>query len=71
MDYVKVLDHDNLVRDVNTGAIINIDKTSIDDAKKGRNGSSAIRKLQNDVEELKSELFEIKQLLRELIRHGN
>lgn len=71
MSYIKVLDYDNLVRDTDTGAIINIDKTSIDDIKKGRNGSTVIKTLQKDVEELKSELFEIKHLLRELIRHGN
>lgn len=71
MNYIKVIDHDNLVRDTDTGAIINIDKTSIDDIKKGRNGSTVIKTLQKDVEELKSELFEIKHLLRELIRNGN
>lgn len=71
MNYLKVLNHDNLVRDINTGAIINTDKASFEDIKKGRNGSAVIKKLQHDVEELKSELSEIKNLLRELIRHGN
>lgn len=71
MGYLKVLDHDNLVRDVDTGAIINIDKASIDNIKNGHSSSTVIKNLQKNVEELKSELFEIKKLLRELIRHGN
>lgn len=71
MEYIKVVDHSDLVRDPDTGAIINIDKVSSDALKNGRNVSFVIRKLQTDVEELKSELSEIKQLLRELIRHDN
>lgn len=71
MSYLKVVDHNDLVRDPDTGAIINIDKVSSDAVKNGRNVSFVIKKLQSDVEELKSELFEIKKLLRELIRHGN
>jgi len=71
MKYQKVIDHDHLVRDIDTGAIINIDKTSIDKLKNGQNGSTVIKTLQTNVEELKSELSEIKQLLRELIRHDN
>ncbi len=71
MSYLKVVDHNDLVRDSDTGAIINIDKVSSDSIKNGRNVSFIIKKLQCDVEELKSELSEIKNLLRELIRHGN
>jgi len=71
MNYIKVLDHDYLVRDPSTGAIINTDKTSLEDIKKLRTASSTIKNLQGDVENLKSELYEIKNLLKELIRNGN
>lgn len=71
MDYTKVIDHDYLVRDNATGAIINTDKSVFEDAKKRKNGSASIKKLQSDVEELKNELSDIKDLLRELIRNGN
>jgi hypothetical protein len=70
MNYIKVVDHDYLVRDPNTGAIINTDKALFEEAKKLRNGSSNIKKLQSDVESLKSELSDIKDLLKELIRNG-
>jgi hypothetical protein len=71
MNYIKVLDHDYLVRDKDTGAIINTDKSVFEEAKKLRNGSTSIKKLQCDVEDLKNELSDIKNLLRELIRNGN
>jgi len=71
MDYIKVIDHDYLVRDNGTGAIINTDKSVFEDARKRKNGSASIKKLQGDVEDLKNELSDIKDLLRELIRNGN
>lgn len=71
MDYLKVLDHDYLIRDTSTGAIINIDKDVFETAKKKQNIAATINQLQCNVEELKNELSEIKNLLRELIRHGS
>ena len=71
MDYLKVLDHDYLIRDTSTGAIINIDKGVFETAKKKQNVAASINQLQCNVEELKNELSEIKNLLRELIRHGS
>jgi len=71
MNYTKVMDHDYLVRDNNTGAIINTDKHVFEDVKKLRNGSTSIKNLQHDVDELKNELFDIKNLLREIIKNGN
>jgi hypothetical protein len=71
MEYTKVADHDYLVRDNSTGAVINIDKSSFENIKKSRDGVFNIKKLQNDVEILKNELSEIKTLLRELISNGS
>jgi hypothetical protein len=71
MEYTKVLDYDYLARDNHTGAIINTDKSIFEDARKRKNGSTSIKKLQGDVEDLKNELSDIKDLLRELIRNGN
>jgi hypothetical protein len=70
-NYVKVMDYDYLVRDNDTGAIINTDKGVFEDAKKLRNGSASIKNLQRDVDDLKHELFDIKNLLRELVKNGN
>jgi hypothetical protein len=66
MDYTKVIGHDALVRDENTGAIINLDDSTIEARKKTKHLSSAIE----DINMLKDELSEIKKLLREIIKNG-
>jgi len=59
--------HDGLVRDQNTGAIINLDDSAIEARRKSKHLSSALE----DINMLKNEISEIKSLLRELIKHGN
>jgi len=71
MDYVKVVGYDNLVRDTRTGAIINTDKDVFDEAKKRKFGASSLKQIQTDVEDLKNELSDIKNLLREFIRNAS
>lgn len=65
-NYSKVYGHEDLYRDNSTGAIINIDKSLFDGTKKSKSASGIIKNLQEDVEILKSELSEIKDLLREI-----
>ena len=67
MDYIKVEGHDGLVRDENTGTILNLDNSAIDARRKSKHLSSAL----DDINMLKNELFEIKSLLKELIQNGN
>ena len=67
MDYLKVDVHDGLVRDVNTGAIINRDDSAIEARRKSKQLSSALE----DINMLKNELFEIKSLLREIVNASN
>ena len=67
MDYIKVEGHDGLVRDQNTGAIINLDESSIQARRKARGLSSAL----DDINMLKNELSEIKSLLKELIKNAS
>ena len=67
---IQVEGHKNLYRDDNTGAIINCDQqgyVNYISQKKER------EKLKNDVQNLKSELSEIKLLLKEIIngQHKN
>jgi hypothetical protein len=71
MNYTKVADYDYLIRDNSTNAIINTDKTQFESAKNSRGLNTNIKKIYDDVENLKNELSEIKNLLRELIRNGN
>ena len=67
MDYLKVDGHDGLVRDVNTGAIINRDDSAIEARRKSKQLSSALE----DIKMLKNELFEIKSLMREIVNASN
>ena len=67
MDYLKVEGHDGLIRDVNTGAIINNDDSAIEARRKSKHLSSALE----DINMLKNELFEIKSLLRDLVNASN
>jgi len=67
MDYLKVDGHDGLVRDVNTGAIINQDDSAIEARRKSKHLASALE----DINMLKNELFEIKSLLRDLVNASN
>jgi hypothetical protein len=67
-NYIKVIDHDNLYRDENTGAIINTDRNT--DSIKKINSGKVIKSLKSDVECLKNELSEIKNLLREILTNG-
>ena len=63
MKYLKVEGHENLFRDVTTGAIVNTDKPA------PRNFSRTFNNALEDINTLKEELSEIKLLLREIVRN--
>ena len=67
MGYIKVEGHDGLVRDQNTGAILNQDNSAIEARRKLKHLNSALE----DINMLKDEVSEIKSLLRELIRNAS
>ena len=67
MDFVKVDGHDGLVRDQNTGAIINLDNSAIVARRKSKQLSSAL----DDINMLKNEVSDLKSLLRELIKNAS
>ncbi len=66
-DYVKVEGHSYLMRDGQSGAIIN---TNVNEMTQARVRKAQWKKQQNEVKELKSELQEMKQLLNKMIE-GN
>ena len=74
MDYYKVKDHDNLVRDPHTGAIINTNSTDYEQYVTRRNvKTNEHQKAQNmeeDLANLKNEIGEIKSLLKEIVSNG-
>jgi|TARA_S200002703_G_C3627928_1_gene192828 hypothetical protein len=64
-DYLKVKGHEGLYRDPSTGAIINTErppKSSL---------SNTFNSALDDINILKNEVSEIKNLLRELIRNAS
>tara|TARA_B100001113_G_scaffold217348_1_gene178297 strand:- start:173 stop:379 length:207 start_codon:yes stop_codon:yes gene_type:complete len=67
MDFVKVDGHDGLVRDQNTGAILNLDDSAIAARRKSMQLSSAL----DDINTLKNEVSELKSILRGIIKNGS
>ena len=62
--YKKVAEDTSFVRDMHTNAIINIDNEALLNYKKRKRSTA---KLQNDVDSLKNEMQEIKNLLVQLL----
>ena len=74
MDYYKVKDHGDLVRDPQNGAILNTNSVDYDKyvAQRQSNNEShqKTENIEQDLASLKSEINEIKSLLKELVSHG-
>tara|TARA_B100001113_G_scaffold298860_1_gene257063 strand:- start:480 stop:704 length:225 start_codon:yes stop_codon:yes gene_type:complete len=74
MDYERVKDHGDLVRDPNTGSIINVNSLDyqkyIARRKVKKEDNLKSLSVEEDLARLKSEMNEIKSLLKELV-NGN
>ena len=64
MNHIKVKDNDHLYRDVNSGAIINTDRSSFEKYKRSK---LKFHNMEHELDYLKSEISEIKSLLRQLV----
>ncbi len=71
MDYYKVKDNSDLVRDPSTGAILNTNSLDYDKYVAQRDAKNVEHKktenIERDISTLRRELDEIKSLLRELV----
>ena len=67
MSFAKVKGHSDLVRDMNSGAIINNDTSAIESRRKNLKLGSALE----DINNMKEEISEIKSLLRELAKNAS
>ena len=71
MSKLKVEGHNNLVRDLNSNAIVNTNTTDFSlymkRQKMREKQSDELRNTVKEINSLKSELFEIKKLLKEVI----
>jgi len=74
MSLQQVKDHRELVRDTESGAILNIDRTAylnaIERHKKIEKQKETIRNNTNDINSIKTELAEIKTMLKILLTEG-
>ena len=74
MDYIKVKNHDNLIRDSKSNFIVNTNKSEYDEyiarRKQKQNEKNKVDNLERDVSTLRNEITEIKDMLRSLI-NGN
>jgi hypothetical protein len=67
--YVKVKDHEDLVREKNNSAILNVDADALSKYKMRR---ELERKRNEEIDELKKDVSEIKSLLLQMIdKEGN
>jgi len=71
MTYAKVKGHSNLVRDLKSQAIINTDSDAyaryMARKKKQQKKDDEMRKVVREVNEIKTEMFEIKDLLKKVL----
>jgi hypothetical protein len=65
---LKVKGHDALYRDPSTGAILNNDQSEYAKFREARKRSSKFETMENDLNNLKEEISEIKSLLLQLIK---
>ncbi len=65
MDHLKVKDQDHLYRDVNSGAIINTDNSAFEKYKRSK---LKFQNMEHELNYLKSEISEIKNLLKQLVQ---
>ena len=72
-DYIKVDSDSDLVRDTNSNAIINNNKTEFDKflrlSEKKYKEKKEFENLKSDVNSMKSDLEEIKSLLKSIVRN--
>jgi len=74
MDYYKVEGHANLIKDKSTGAILNTDVSEYNNyialRNLKQNENEKIKSLESDVQNIQSDLKEIKTLLRSFINES-
>ena len=70
--YAKVTGKENLVRDERNGAILNVDNNALKSYKMARNNRikqlEKEERMENEIDNIKSDVSEIKDLLKDLIK---
>ena len=75
LHYAKVTGKDNLVRDEESGAILNVDNKGLNAYRAARDNRikqlEKEERMENEIDNIKSHVSEIKNLLNELIKRTN
>lgn len=66
-EYLKVVDHPDLVRQKDSKAILNVDVKELNKYKQERDEKMRLKRLLAESDQMKSDIEEIKSLLRQLI----
>ena len=71
MDYVKVKDHDHLIRNTRSNCIVNTNKAEYEEyvtrRKLKKSEKNKVENIERDISTLRNEITEIKDLLRSLV----
>ena len=67
-EYLKVIDHPELVRDNKSKAILNNDLDSLNKYREERTFKMKLQNVINDNEKMKTDIAEIKNLLEQLLK---
>ncbi len=66
----KVKDHNNLIRDPSNQAILNMDRDRLIDVKNKKHMRDSIQHLNEEMDSLKKDFKEIKELLQQIACRG-
>ncbi len=70
MNHLKVKDHNNLVRDTRSKAILNTDMAALLKRRREKEVNVTLNSLNEEVNTIKNEFLEIKQLLKQIVSKG-
>lgn len=68
---VKVKEHKEYVRDVSTNAVLNVDKSALDKHNNIMNELKRQRMVQEQINNLRDDISEIKEMLKALSNRGS
>ena len=69
--FAKVKEHKEYVRDLSTNAILNVDRSSVDKHNNIINEIKKQKMMQEQINSLKSDISEIKEMLKALSNRGS
>jgi hypothetical protein len=67
----KVKDHKNLVRDPSNKAILNVDRKTFVELRERKETKVTIQSLREEIDDIKNDFQEIKDLLRQIASKGS